>query len=79
MSTVISFKRWAIAMGIAGALMGGLVGFSEQPAQAAEPSLAPPGCSCTISGGGSYDCASTSSCGAGTYQCTATCKDEETN
>lgn len=62
-----SLKRWSLAIAVAGVVTGGAVGLTAQP-----PNV-PPGCSCTISGGGSYNCASTSSCGAGNFSCVASC------
>lgn len=63
-----TLKRWSLAIAVAGVVTGGTAGLTAQT------EVAPPaGCSCTISGGGSYACASTSSCGAGTYSCSANC------
>lgn len=63
-----SLKRWSVALAVAGALTGGTAGLMAQ--QAAE---AAGGCTCTISGSGSYSCSTTSACGAGQFDCAVNC------
>lgn len=71
MSGTRSLSRWSLAIAIAGLVTGGSVGLVAQPEGSAAGAAA--GCSCTISGGGSYNCASTSSCGAGNFDCAVNC------
>jgi hypothetical protein len=65
MSATRSLKRWSIAIAVAGVVTGGTAGLTAQDTKQ--------GCSCTISGGGSYSCSTTSACGAGSYTCSVYC------
>lgn len=74
MSGTRSLSRWSLAIAVAGVVAGGAAGLGAQPQGAREAA----GCKCTISDGGSYNCASTSSCGAGSYGCSVNCGTSQT-
>ncbi len=61
MSRVLSFRRWVVAVGVAGALAGTMLGAGARSAEAA------------MADGGGYDCKGTSSCEAGDYNCQVQC------
>lgn len=73
--------RWSYWSGLfpacAAGILAGLL-LTSAAAPAAAEALATDGgggCSCTISGTGSYNCNSPSMCNAGLYACEVTCKD----
>lgn len=72
-STNFSFKRWLIGFGSVGALTGLLVATSGRPAAAEVLDAGAGGCSCTITGTGSYACSTPSACSAGFYTCAVNC------